>query len=276
MLTRTEAVQGMRSILPAAVLLGALAAALAACGELEPPGGPTVPADPNDGPPEARLTIVFDDVVVEGYAYTAFACNPLETRDDRTARHVLTARWDWEHDGTWDTVFRPLDYESGFVPSPLPTGTWTAKCEVRDEAGHIVGVADTVSLPDPWYRAPDLVARRATVDTLFGYSETDTVRVGQFFLVMANHLRWTERGTGGRMHVEVYLDGALVQRTEHGLGPNLHWGSDEDANRQYRDCRLSVPEPGLHTITVVVDADGVLAETDETNNSRARTFVAVP
>lgn len=266
----------MRSVLPAALLLGALAAALAACGELERPRDPTVPAVPGDGPPTARLAIAFDDVVVEGYAYTAFACSPLETRDDRTPRHALTARWDWEHDGTWDTGFRPLNYESGFVPSPLPTGAWSAKCEVRDEAGHIVGVADTVALPDPWYRAPDLVARRATVDTLLEYSETDTVRVGQPFLVMANHLRWTERGTPGRMHVDVLLDGVLVQRSGHALGPNLHWASDVDANDQYRSCLLAVQEPGLHTITVVVDAEDVLAETDETNNTHTRTFVAVP
>ncbi|MFN2369987.1 MAG: CARDB domain-containing protein, partial [Candidatus Krumholzibacteriia bacterium] len=137
-------------------------------------------------------------------------------------------------------------------------------------------VADTVALPDPWYRAPDLVARRATVDTVMEYAETDTVRVGQPFLVMANHLRWTERGTPGWMHVEIYLDSVLVQRSEHALGPNLHWGSDVDASCQYRSCRLTVQEPGVHTLTVVVDADGVLAETDETNNTHTRTFVAVP
>ncbi|MBE0565954.1 MAG: hypothetical protein IH621_08365 [Krumholzibacteria bacterium] len=253
-------------------VLAALLAVLAACSGDDPVGPPGA----GDSPPAARLDIRLDDVVVEGYAYTAFACNPLETRDDATRRHRLAARWDWEDDGVWDTDFAPLDYVSGFVPSPLPQGTWSARCEVRDEAGHVVAVADTVALPDPWFTAPDLVARRATVDTLQWFSETDTVRAGQPFAIMANHLRWTERDAPGSMHIEIRVDGVLVQRSEHRLAPNLHWGSDCDAVSQYSTCIVSCAEPGVHTITVVVDADDELAETDETNNTHTRTFVVVP
>lgn len=266
----------MRHFLPAGALFLAFLAALAACNESNPtrPPGTTVPGD--DGPPVARLSISFDDVVVEGYAYTAFACNPLDSRDDYTPRHELAARWDWEHDGVWDTGFRPLQYEAGFVPSPLPTGPWSAKVEVRDEAGHIVGVADTVSLPDPWYRAPDLVARCANVDTIGDFSDTDTVRVDQPFLVMANHLRWTEAGTTGTMFIDLYIDGVMVQRSRHPLEPNLHWGTDFQSASQYWGSELSLAVAGVHTITVVVDAAGELAETDETNNTHTRTFVVVP
>ncbi len=248
---------------------------LAACRDSDPyrPPGTERPGD--DTPPQAALIISFDDVVVEGYAYTKFSCNPLGSRDDYTPRHELGARWDWENDGEWDTPFRPLAYESGFVPVPLPAGRWSAKCEVRDEAGHIVGVADTVSLPDPWYRAPDLVARRANLDTIGNYSTTDTVRVGQPFLIMANHLRWTEADTPGAMSIDLYLDGVMVQRSRHFVAPNLHWGSDCDADFQYGTSEQTVGAAGVHTITVVVDAANEFAETDETNNTHTRTFVAV-
>ena len=266
----------MRSRIPAACVALALVFAAAACHGPDPYKPPIHEIPVDDGPPTPVLKIAFQDLRVEGYAYTQFTCNPLGTTDDYTPRHELTARWDWENDGVWDTGFEELNYRSGFVPSPLPTGAWSAKCEVRDVAGHIVGVADTVSLPSPWFRAPDLVARPATVDTTGSYSETDTVRAGQAFLVMANHLRWTERGTSGRMDVEVLLDGVPVQRTSHPLWPNTHWGTDDASHDQYKTCRLTVAEPGIHTLTVAVDVGDVFAETDETNNTATRTFVVVP
>ncbi len=266
----------MRSRIGAAAFVATLAVLVAACNDPDPFTLPvhTIPDD--DGPPSAALRISFDDLVVEGYAYVQFTCNPLGSSDDYTPRHELAVRWDWENDGVWDTAFQPLQYRAGFVPSPLPTDTWSAKCEVRDVAGHIVGVADTIPMPRPWFRAPDIVARAAAIDTIGSYSETDTVRVGQPFLVMANHLRWTERGTTGYMTVEVRLDGVMVQRTRQPLAPNIHWGTDTISADQYFHCVQTVADPGEHTVTVVVDVLDELAETDESNNSVTRTFIAVP
>jgi len=266
----------MRSPTATAAVVALAAVLVAACNDPDPvvPPADGIPAD--DGPPVPALRIGFDDLVVEGYAYVQFTCNPLGSSDDYTPRHELAARWDWENDGVWDTAFQLLKYESGFVPSPLPTDTWSVKCEVRDVAGHIVGVADTIPMPRPWFRAPDIVARAAAIDTVGDFSETDTVRVGQPFLVMANHLRWTEKGTTGFMSVEVWLDGALVQTTRQSLAPNIHWGSDYASARQYFTCVQTVTEPGVHTVTIAVDTGNEMAETDESNNRAARTFVAVP
>ena len=266
----------MRYRIAAAVAIAAAAVLVAACNDSDPfpPPERVIPAD--DAPPTPALEISFSDLRVEGYTYVKFNANPLGSKDDYTARNDLAARWDWENDGVWDTSFRPLVYETGFVPRPLPTDTWSVKCEVRDGASHIVGVCDTIAMPRPWFRAPDIVARPACIDTIGDYSETDTVRVGQQFLVMANHLRWTEAGTTGSMSVEVWLDGVMVQQTRHPLAPNIHWGTDDASAAQYFSCVQTVADAGVHTVTVVVDTADELAETDETNNRATRTFVAVP
>lgn len=47
----------------------------------------------------------------------------------------------------------------------------------------------------------------------------------------------------------------------------LRWDFDDDGER--------VATPGTHTLTVVVDATDVVAETDETNNSYTRTVVVI-
>ena len=262
----------MRKVRARLPLVLALLVGTAACDD----DGPARPAA--DAPPTAALTASFIDVVNEGYAYTAFAANPLGCRDDRTPRRDLQVRWDWEADGEWDSGFIPLEYMMGFVPSPLPSpgALWTVRCEVRDEAGHVVAAAASARLPAPWFTAPDLVARRANVDTLFAYAGTDTVRSGCVYHVMANHLRWTAEGTGGDMAIDVYVDGVRVQRTRQALAPNLSTFTDCEGNAQYVDCRLVAGDPGLHTITVVVDAEDGFAETDETNNTHTRTFVVVP
>jgi hypothetical protein len=155
---------------------------------------------------------------------------------------------------------------------------WRARCEVRDEAGNVSADRDSVSLPAGWFTAPDLVARRAVVDTIQGeYATTDTVRAGQTCWIFHSNLRWLDEPVpDAEFEVEIFIDGELATTRMLPVAPNLYWGYRCFDNGPYYGEPFSFDTPGTHTITVIVDPGNVVAETDETNNAFTRELVVVP
>lgn len=238
---------------------------------------PSETTGPNPGAPRAVIEIYFKDYVTEGYPFTHFDCNPLGCSDNRTPRHRLDVRWDFDADGSWDTDFAPLEFIDGVQLSPLPRDMWRVRCEVRDGDGNVSAVADSVTMPADWYVAPDVVARRAVVDTIqFEFSTTDTVRVGQVCWIHTSNLRWFDDYYGAlEITNELYIDGDLAtSRTIPGYR-NLEWAIRGFEAIPFYSEPFSFDTPGVHTLTVVVDVGDDVAETDEANNTFTRDLVVI-
>lgn len=261
---------GVSLVLPAVLAVGL---GLAGCKKpFEPPD--------NGTPPEVALNARYLDFIVEGYTFTYFSCDPAGCRDDRTNRADLELRWDYEADGVWDTEFESLAYIRNFRPSPLPLpGTdWRIRCEARDGDGMTGTGSAVVPMPADTPRAPDLVARRAVVDTIYdGWTSTDTVRVGQDFHVLLSHIRWLQESDYFTTFVaRLLIDGEPDLEWDVHLVSNIRWGIPGWEASQFYGQSVRIDEPGTHTLTVIVDTGGDIAETDETNNSFTRELEVVP
>ncbi|MCP4571670.1 MAG: hypothetical protein GY838_04905 [bacterium] len=251
----------------------ALVVGIVACSE------PFIPPD-NGDPPVVKLHARYLDFQVEGYTYTYFSCDPAGCSDDRTNRADLQLRWDFEADGVWDTEFEPLAFMRSFLPLPLPLpdSVWRIRCEAMDGDGLTSVGVDTVRMPVTTPRAPDLVARRAVVDTVRGgWTTTDTVRAGQPFHVLLSNIRWFPEPDLSRWFTsELLIDGERALTWTLPMDHNIHWGHEGFVASEYYGQATSIAEPGTHTLTVVLDTGDDLAETDETNNSFDRELVVIP
>ncbi|HET6406660.1 MAG TPA: Ig-like domain-containing protein, partial [Chthoniobacteraceae bacterium] len=95
-------------------------------------------------PPVVALSVT-NGASLEGSLYRLWA-NPTETTDEN--RSTLTARWDWEADGAYDTDFIPLDYAYHAYPGP---GTYTVRLQVSDEYGALSVIEKSLTIARGWF-----------------------------------------------------------------------------------------------------------------------------
>ncbi len=86
----------------------------------------------------------------------SLSANPSGSRDANQTASSLEARFDWNHDGTYDTAWAPLATTGGLARSP---GTWQLAMQVRDAEGHVsttrrrYTAAPVLTLGQPFFAA---------------------------------------------------------------------------------------------------------------------------
>lgn len=129
---------------------------------------------PGNDPPIANFTVN----PASGYVSTTFLVNASESYDMEDAANMLDVRWDWEDDGTWDTLWSTDKTEQHQYSSP---GTYIIRLEVMDTGGltnnttrQVVVSALPPPPPSPSNQRPDCdINSPGTGDTLTG---TYTIR----------------------------------------------------------------------------------------------------
>lgn len=107
---------------------------------------------PGNDPPIANFTVKPSS----GTTSTSFKVNASGSFDMEDAADLLTVRWDWEDDGTWDTLWSTNKTERHQYSS---TGTYTIKLEVMDTGGLTNNTTRQVIVtsppPPPSNKRPD-------------------------------------------------------------------------------------------------------------------------
>jgi hypothetical protein len=116
-------------------------------------------------------------------------------------------------------------------------------------------------IPEP----PDIIARSLVVRA--GCVEIDTVTAGERFSVSVWKTCWLAR-SDTRLKTEFFLNEALWLESDGVCDPPL-WctGHGRDG--------LVLNEPGEYRITVVLDAENVIEEVNESNNSANKILTVV-
>jgi hypothetical protein len=187
--------------------------------------------------------------------------------DDSTALADLRVRWDFDDDGTWDTVFGPATDTVAFDPGPLDGPEWSASCELRDTDGGTTVAGRRLPIPGLG-DAPDVVAGAVSFETRQPRAlNVTSVRAGQEFAVDV-FATFFGIVAGRSVVVSVEKDGVpfateTTASFRHACGGfGLGW--------------YTIDEPGTYTMAVRLDADGRISEADETNNAAAGVLVVVP
>lgn len=224
---------------------------------------------PEDAPPDACLVMaVSQDVDHPWPLEVSFVLSAACSNDDVTVRDSLQARWDIDGSGDWDTEFAP-ELIIDDPPYYLPAGTWSARCEVRDQAGNTDVASQTITLPDWLPDPPDIVAGDIEIRSSLSSVAVDTVAVGEQFSVMLRQRGWMD-GAMPSVRVDIFIDGELSGSNEGrpaapfvGVFPLFGSGG------------LTIATPGVHEIACVTDAGDAVAETNEDNNRTVRSLVVV-
>lgn len=187
--------------------------------------------------------------------------------DDSTAVNDLRVRWDFDDDGRWDTGFGPVADTVVFDPGVLDGPNWNASCEVRDTDGG----SGTFGL---WFRIPglgeppDVLAGPVAFETREPRAvNVTTVRAGQEFAVDV-YAGFFGLAAGESLVVAIERNGAPFARETAASFRNTCGG--------FGLGWYTVAEPGQYEFTVILDADGAIAETDETNNRAAAVLTVLP
>jgi len=242
---------------------------LCACLALMSCHGPTEPIH-DTTPPVADLRLSLWRADSSCPCIAIFSVNPVGSSDDRTERNALQVRWDFDNDGKWDTDYEGLDIKA-YDPQTLPVGTWTARCEVRDLAGNTDIQVSSMPLP-AWLPVPsDIIAgtvrwRQAGC----GCAANDTLTAGQAFDVVAYRQDWTAPA-GQHLTTALYIDGVLISEA----GALTELPDRGSCGRLTATVAGGIATPGLHEIKVVVDSQGEIVETDESNNTTTSTVVVI-
>lgn len=204
-----------------------------------------------DRTPEVAVDVTVNEL--GGCAYwLEVLYHARRSTDDRTAPYALEARWDLADDGTWDVDWRPLHEVQRCEPDmdALLAGgdDWILRCQVRDAAGNVAEHVEAFSLKD-MPRAPDLEAV-----TLRG---EEVLQAGKGRWLSVNYVSWG-LPEDTLFDLAVLVDGREQVRLERKCNRRLC------AN--YGIGPVVAEKTGEAVITVVLDPDDRIAETDETNN----------
>jgi hypothetical protein len=198
-----------------------------------------------------------------------FIVNPDCSRDDHTPYEDLEIRWDFNADGTWDTVYGPLKNQWDAGPSSVSATIWRVRCEVRDHRGQTSERVDSLDLRPLLPRPPDIIAGKIEVTLEGSMCDLDTVSVGEPFCLWIFKRCWMEP-TEELYLTQWRLDGELFfEYWAHVSPPPL------DACSGHGRCRLTIDQAGTYHIQVSLDATNAVLETDETNNVAGRSLVVV-
>ena len=201
-----------------------------------------------------------------GIIQVTFGVDPLCTGDDVTRRHNLEVRYDYEADGAWDTDWQDLGYVGCVQPDPLPADIWRVRMEVRDEAGNVSLAEAEQALPAEVPRQPDIGMTRlefsSTIVSVDGVTELDQC--------VSTQVIWGWRlDEYSYVVCEMYVDDELVNQEEvlvaRGVNMNCDRGTCFPAF--YNDIADDLT-PGIHEVTVIIDATDLVPEADESNNTR--------
>ena len=225
-------------------------------------------SDPVAPPPEAPVACFTMTSQLESGAACLyqlnFVLNATCATDNRTPAESLEVRWDYENDGTWDTGFSRSRVDATFVPDPTAS-LWSARCQVRDGDGNITEATRTMAL-GPYPTSPDLIAGDITF-RLFG--PVDTVRVNEDFTLTVNQTCYGDFNSPF-WKARILRDGVVVDSLEAGCSGTL-FGCGGAGRGGWR-----IGTPGTYQFSAILDADGVYAETNESNNTARGTLVVVP
>lgn len=190
-----------------------------------------------------------------------FGLDVVCTSDNATKQEHLQVRWDFQNNGLWDTPYENwTPYEIAHVPDPS-WSAWKVRMGVRDLAGNEAEYADSMSLSF-LPQEPDLVMGRI-------FLSPGTVVAGKPFWVWTTHSCF--EGLAGRQSytVTIYIDGVKIGER------------DEPCDKNWSECSTfgvddaMVDTAGQHEVSVVLDVDDRIPETDETNNTLTIEITAV-
>lgn len=243
------------------ILATSLACLIGGCSDSsEPPLG-------DETPPDANLILAISMSQHREFpTEAAFVLSAGTSTDDQSPRDSLQARWDYNGDGTWDTAFGS-DLIVAIVPDPLLVDDWSARCEIRDEAGNRAIDEQTEPLPDWLAIPPDIIA--GDIGVSVAGTAVDTVAVNQPFGVFLSQLGWLD-GPMPSVQVDVLIDGDLIRSTNGQPNPPYC-----DVCSYFGWAGYTIATPGTHEIVCVTDAAGEIDETNEDNNRSTRTLVVI-
>ncbi len=90
-------------------------------------------------------TASFTVTPATGYRGTAIGFDASGCTDPEDAGGVLQVRWDWENDGTYDTVW---SVTKAAAHTYTTAGTWTVQMQVRDSGGLTATATRTVTVAE--------------------------------------------------------------------------------------------------------------------------------
>jgi hypothetical protein len=236
---------------PALNLLALSLLPLAGCGD-------TKPSVPGDRAPTACFTIQVEPPERYCPQLIILALDPSCSSDDRTPTESLQVRWDFEGDGVWDTPYFPnLRAITRRLPLFGPV-LLTVRCEVRDKTGQLARVAVSKHLGER-PQGPELIVNGVWFTTDDIDTDVDTVLVGQEFCLSAGLLRCGDTGDPS-ITIRYERDGVTID-IQHEMfdGPYECEG--------WWQCHKTFDVPGRYAVTVILDADNTVAETNERNNA---------
>lgn len=236
----------------------------AGCSDSSAPTGDTTPPTF-----EVYLNVVERDSACP--SNIIFYIRPFRGNDNETASDDLKIRWDFDNDGQWDTDFDVFQEMDWFQPDPLPSGIWSVKSEVVDQAGNSTVHVEALELY-PWVPVPpDIIAGSISVTAGSSFkTEVDTLTVGQPFSFSVMRRDWL-KPADQLLGLAWYIDDKLVKETTvltylPAQPSCVGTGIVVDAG---------IAAPGLIELRVVFDSAGDFAETDEGNNVAVKNVVVV-
>lgn len=142
----------------------------------------------------------------------------------------------------------------------------TASDENGNSWSDSFDVSVSCPIPDLEPYAPSGYQYPVVPASVSGTTENDTLLAGDF----STYFDWHFKNTGwasapGTFYVELWIDSERFIRYPYGTyWPGQFGGFD--------DWQIPVPEPGWHTVRIVVDADDTVEELSENNNVWERQF----
>ncbi|MCP4357183.1 MAG: hypothetical protein GY796_04080, partial [Chloroflexi bacterium] len=163
--------------------------------------------------------------------------------------HTLLARWDWENDGTWDTVWSPTLNASHNYTGP---GSKIIALELKDSLGATTKVTGSVEVgstntpPVPFFRVENGDRRFATTTPTFNFDATGSKDAETPTADL--EYRWDFDGNGSWDFGwgSINKQAVTFSLNDQGKGDNLprsnHWAT----KLQVRDSNGAVGETTRH------------------------------
>ncbi len=185
----------------------------------------------------------------------------------------LEVRWDLDGDGAWDSDFEAMHIREGGILPSLPFGVWSARCAVRDNSGNVSVAEESISLPEWMPAEPDLVVGDLIVNdhSVWSLVDMDTISVGSEIRILLPARIWGNLHPYTTTQIKCIIDGELVSEKDCVVaGP---YAPDSDIICPFDS--LSVLDPGVHIIEVVLESPAGVVDSNETNNRVIETRVFV-
>ena len=145
---------------------------------------------------------------------------------------------------------------------------WSVACEVKDQAGNVATVQDSLRLPDWVPTVPDIGFGEITIKSGGDpFAHSDTIQAGEYFRIHAWRTDWLHNYETSIVQ-RLFLDGELIEEWSGSLGyPHLRCCAA--VGGRFSDGLLEV---GIHEVRVEAEILEGPVDTDLSNNSATAGF----